>query len=235
MENAIEALKIAGAVLMFVLALTLSISSLSQANSAVSSIATMYDKDAQSTYVQPAQDLTRVVGMETIIPTMYKAYEENIEIYFFKADGSPLPIYYKTNQYGSRVDSEGKSVANSNPNAVTVNYIDLSKESFGTENGKEATQVATEHLSLILAGGNKWKNQYRNNQEMLNLLDEKKYGNQLMDTEYPNGFYAYLNGKKFVEKLGEYYQGSNQDEDESLASTTATKIKKRVITYKLTN
>ena len=39
MENAIEALKIAGAVLMFVLALTLSISSLSQANSAVSSIA----------------------------------------------------------------------------------------------------------------------------------------------------------------------------------------------------
>ena len=144
-------------------------------------------------------------------------------------------IYYKTNQYGSRVDSEGKSVANSNPNAVTVNYIDLSKESFGTENGKEATQVATEHLSLILAGGNKWKNQYRNNQEMLNLLDEKKYGNQLMDTEYPNGFYAYLNGKKFVENLGEYYQGSSQDEDESLASTTATKIKKRVITYKLTN
>ena len=56
-----------------------------------------------------------------------------------------------------------------------------------------------------------------------------------MDTEYPNGFYAYLNGKKFVENLGEYYQGSSQDEDESLASTIATKIKKRVITYKLTN
>ena len=41
MENAVEALKIAGAMLMFVLALTLSISSFSTANASINAITTM--------------------------------------------------------------------------------------------------------------------------------------------------------------------------------------------------
>ena len=45
MENAVQALKIAGAVLMFVLALTLGISSLSKANNTVDSVVRMRDKD----------------------------------------------------------------------------------------------------------------------------------------------------------------------------------------------
>ena len=45
MENAVEALKIAGAVLMFILALSLSISCLSSANSSALNIASILEKE----------------------------------------------------------------------------------------------------------------------------------------------------------------------------------------------
>ena len=128
MENAVEALKIAGAVLMFILALSLSISCLSSANSSALNIASMYSREREYRYVKPASDFTRTVGIESIIPAMYQAYEENTEIYFKDKNGNPLPLYYKTNQYGKRVDSEGNTVDNSSTRAVTINYINLEKE-----------------------------------------------------------------------------------------------------------
>lgn len=233
MENAVEALKIAGAVLLFVLALSLSISSLSQANTAVSTIATIYDKEAQYEYIKPSNNLTRTVGVETIVSTMYKAYDENIKIIFKDTNGNDLPIYYKTNQYGSRVDVDGKSVSNSDPNAVEVNQIDLSEEGFAT------AESATTHLSMILAGKEKWKNQYKNKTDeeskaMLTMLEKNKYGNQFMDS-YSNGFYEFLSKFKFTESLGEYYQGASANGDSQNSSTNSTKIKKRVIVYQKVN
>ena len=213
MENAVEALKIAGAVLMFILALSLSISCLSSANSSALNIASMYSREREYRYVKPASDFTRTVGIESIIPAMYQAYEENTEIYFKDKNGNPLPLYYKTNQYGKRVDSEGNTVDNSSTRAVTINYINLEKEQIGNDKGKSAKQVAADHLSMILAG---------KNTQMLDMLSDTKYGNQLMESVYPNGLYDYLKDKTFVENLGEYYQGSD-----------STKIKKRVITYQM--
>lgn len=222
MENAVEAFKIAGSVILFVIALSLSISSLSIANRTVSEITTMYDKEANYTYIKPSSDLSRTVGIDTIIPTMYNAYEENIKIVFKDKNGQDIPIYYKTNQYGSRVDAEGKAVSDT-ATAVTVKCIDLSEEGFSA-----ATDAATNHLSMILAGKTRWESQWNasdaeNKNEMLNMLDEKKYGNQFMD-EYTNGFYEYLARHTFLEQLGEYYQGSD-----------STKIKKRIIIYQMIN
>ena len=153
---------------------------------------------------------------------MYNAYEENIKIVFKDKNGQDIPIYYKTNQYGSRVDAEGKAVSDT-ATAVTVKCIDLSEEGFSA-----ATDAATNHLSMILAGKTRWESQWNasdaeNKNEMLNMLDEKKYGNQFMD-EYTNGFYEYLARHTFLEQLGEYYQGSD-----------STKIKKRIIIYQMIN
>ena len=226
MENAVEALKIAGAVLMFVLALTLSISSLSQANQSVSSITNMYDKEAQYEYVKPSNDLDRIVGIETIVPTMYEAYEENIKIIFKDKNGNALPIYYKTNQYGSRVDSTGKAVNNASTDAVTINCIDLAEEAFDAD-----PKSASNHLSMILAGKKKWEQQYKDDSEMLGMLDDSKYGNQFMSGSYPNGFYEYLANHTFTENLGEYYQGSTNSDNNQTSSSNATKIKKRIIIY----
>ena len=220
MENAVEALKIAGAVLVFVLALSLSISSLSQANSSVSTIATIYDKEAQYQYVKPTTNLNRTVGADTVVSTMYRAYSENIKIVFQKSDKSPLPIYYKTNQSGKKVDENNIEVNDPN-RAMTINVIDLSEEGFAT------LDSATQHLSMILAGKNKWKAQANDegNQTMLDMLKDTQYGNQFMEINYPDGFYEYLSKHTFVESLGEYYQGGSNDNE----TASATKIKKRVI------
>lgn len=96
MENAVEALKIAFAVMMFVIALTLSISSFSQANTAAKAIVEMSDSETEYTYVEPSEDLTRIVGIETIISTIYSSVEENIEIHFIGTDGKEIPLYYDT-------------------------------------------------------------------------------------------------------------------------------------------
>jgi len=193
MENAVEALKIAFAVMMLVMALTLSMSSFSQARQAVTSIVNMSDRESEYTYVEPSKNLTRSVGIETIVPSMYRAYTQNIEIYFFKSNGEPLILYYKTDYDGERVKENGSEVG--------INYIDLSLEKFATE------EEAINHLDILL-GAN--PNNY-----------DGKYKKQL-NTEYTQGLYKYLSQHKYVEQLGEYYQG-----------TGTTKIKKRVITYTL--
>lgn len=55
MENAVEALKIAFAVMMFVLALSLSVFTFSRANSAVTAIINMRDRETQYNYVKPIE------------------------------------------------------------------------------------------------------------------------------------------------------------------------------------
>ena len=93
MENVAEALKMAFAVLMFVLALTLCISSFSQAREAVDSIITIKDRETSYTYVTASKDGTRTVGAETIVPTLYKAYKENFEVHFLDIYGNKLILY----------------------------------------------------------------------------------------------------------------------------------------------
>ena len=193
MENASEALKIAFAVMLFVLALTLSISSFSQANRAVQAITTLRDRESEYTYVKPTRGGNRIVGAETIVPTMYKAYRENIEIIFLDKNGNPLPIYNK-------IDDKGNA-------SGTINYIDLSKESFGEDGTKTAIDVALEHLAVILSGKD----------------STGRYSKEIIYHYSSGGFYGYLcNNRRFEERLGEYIQNEGAGE-----------ITKRVITYVL--
>lgn len=215
MENAAEALQIAFGVLLFVVALTLSISCFSQATTAVDSIISLRDTHTEYKTVNPSKGLTRIVGAETIVPTMYSAYSNNIEIYFKikNADGTttPMPVYYKTDSNGTRERDDATL------NEVIVDYIDLAKEGFGN------AQLAKEHLDMILAVGTANKSHF-SNQEVVDKYEKQFHEN------YPNGFYNYIKDKKFEESLGEYYQGSD-----SATATSSTQIKKRVITYTLIN
>ena len=210
MENAAEALKIAFSVIMFVLALGMGVSSFSDANRAVQVITDERDREIEYiegytdyAYVQHTDELTRIVGVETIIPTMYQAYRENFTIYFFKKDGEPLPLYYKTNSHDGTFVLDGLE-------KIEVNYIDLSMEGYGKIADKNAPEVAIEHLDIIL---NK-KNALKSDNPLYKL-----YKNQFI---HEQGIYEYLKDKKFEEFVGEYYQGEG-----------ASQIKKRVITYTL--
>lgn len=202
MENAIDALKIAAGVLMFVLALTISISCFSQANESVTAIVKMNDNEFKIAFdnIQPSNNLTRIVGIETILPTMYNAYEksESFVIYFKDSDGNPMPIYYKTNGSNERE----KDALNED---ITVDYIGTRLENYDDY---------VKHLDMILAGKDNYK-----------IVDEdfvNKYSNQFIDTKYPNGFLDYIKDKKFEEKLGEYYESGGK---------TTNQVKQRIITY----
>ena len=189
MENAVDALKIAFGVMMFVLALTLSISSFSSANSTVKAIIQMNDRETEYTYIEPSVHRTRTVGIETIVPTMYRAYYENIEIKFLDNNGNDLILYKKKNED----DSE-----------TPISSIDMTVNS------------DTELVDLLLKGD----------------IDSDKYSltddvaNDVISSE---GLYNYLSNNKFIENLGEYYI------DDSPNTPQAMKVKKRVITYTLTN
>lgn len=172
MENAIDALKIAFAIMMFVMALSLSISSLSQANAAVTAIISLNDRETDYNYVEPTGN-SRIVGVETIVPTMYQAYRERIQIYFYEADGDPLNIYTTTDKAG---------------NEIHTNFID----------GSEVFQNAEQPIEHL---------------------------NQILKNDDNGGLYKYLAGKKFEEKLGEYYQNDSDD------TPDVNKTKARVITY----
>mgnify|MGYP004495570967 CR=1 FL=1 len=212
MENAVDALKIAAGVLMFVLALTISISCFSQANESITTIVNMKDKDTNILYdnIKPSNSLTRIVGVETIIPTLYKTYDENIEVYFKDASGEAMKVYYK-------IDANGEREQNDNQEDITIDYINLADETYPDK------ETRVKHLDMILGG------RYYMDEDF-----KKKYSKQIF---YPEGFFNIIKEKKFEEQLGEYYESNSYDKsngsNESNNGSTSTQIKKRRITYQL--
>jgi len=187
MENAVEALKFAGAVMAFTFALTISISSFSSAREAVTSIINMRDRETEYTYVQPTEDLTRTVGVETVVPSLYRAYRENIEIYFFDSNGNPLTLYYKT-------DSNGKLVLE-NGDKVGINYVNLELESFSS------IEDASDHLDILLRKNTityngKYKNQICHDEGLYDFLS--KYTFKESFGEYYQGTGKKKNKKRVI-------------------------------------
>ena len=92
MENAVDALKMAGSVLLFVIGLTIAILAFSQAREAIDSVLrysdreafTMQDEEVRKRfyYLSNENDTNRYVGLETIIPSIYRSYKENYKIVF---------------------------------------------------------------------------------------------------------------------------------------------------------
>lgn len=93
MENVTEALKMAAWALVFVLALSVSISAFGQARVASDAIISYRDRENDYIYVE-STGTNRKVGIETIIPSMYRIYKENYKIKFnfdiYKKDGKEI-------------------------------------------------------------------------------------------------------------------------------------------------
>lgn len=85
MENAADALKMAGAVLLFVLAISIIILSFGQVRESADTIIDYRDRETSyidGSYYYVGNDNSRKVGLETIIPSVYRAYWENYRIVF---------------------------------------------------------------------------------------------------------------------------------------------------------
>lgn len=199
MENATKALEIGFGVLIFVVALSLSISTFSNATRATTNIMTNEDKTQSYVYVTEANGVdennNRIVGVETIVPAMYKAYKENYKILFLDQNGDPITLYYKTRNSSKEteiVDGESVTVLPREKDdygeEIEINFVDLEEEVLG------GVEDAIQHLDFILYGNNYQKD------------DKKYYTKYKRQIYYPDGLYDFLVDKKFIEILGEYYQ-----------------------------
>lgn len=135
MENGVQALKIAASVLIFVIAITIAISAFTSATQALNRIFNMRNEDEYVTVTDENGNEyylnfvrfnggTRKVGVETIIPSIYRAYKENYAIYFFDSDNNPIDL-----------DENGDK---------EINYIDLEKEVYSS------TEKAIEYINTLL-------------------------------------------------------------------------------------
>ena len=106
MENAAEALKIAAWVLIIVVALSICINSFSQARQTMDAIFSYNDKEYEYTYVENNGTTERIVGYESIVPTIYRAYKENYKIIF----PENYVLYYNVVIKNGEVEKEWKNI-----------------------------------------------------------------------------------------------------------------------------
>ncbi len=205
MENAADALKMAGAVLLFVLAISVAIVSFGQAREAADTI--LDYKDRETVYIDgnlyyQATETERTVGLETIIPTIYRAYIENYKIVF---QGLNEPIYTlklsgdtKIAKY--TIDLETKTTTD----GIQINNVALAND-----------EQKSEFLCGIL---------YKDFSKSGSEENFKKKYNVDLPT---NSLINRLKGTKITEYLGVYYQNDNENVPD------VNKTEKRIITYKI--
>ena len=78
MENAADALKIAFAIFIFVLAITLTFSIISQAKSTADAV--LYHADETNFYEYEYSDKNRVVSVTEVISSLYRYYKESLAV-----------------------------------------------------------------------------------------------------------------------------------------------------------
>ena len=253
MEIASEALMMAFGVLIFVLALTVAITSFSQAREV--SDAVLYTADETNYY--DYQEATgkasqnRIVGLETIIPTLYKYYKEDYTVLFRHGNydestgelsNVQLQRLYTT---ASEYKKSGVQIWSKNyDDDMKIKYSPYISGGYSLEGSKE---IFSFDLDEETARKEPWTG--RNDQIKLNLdcflngkiyynpNDNSKYIDYKNDSSFGNGGfikYCIQNKCKFVETIGEYTFSSSQSngtEDGSTVSSLVKPKKKRVIIY----
>lgn len=212
MENAVDALHIAASVLIFVLALSISINAFGQARQTADMLVSYNDREYSYTYVEENTDgagnvLTeRLVGLDSIIPSIYKAYRENYKIVFRDSETS------ETAENLLEGDGLYRKRNNETGDYEPVYKIDLENESLAGDEQK------LDFLSVILYG-NKADNFGDISSRLENL------GISLNSV----GLYDKINDRKLKEDIGIYYQEETGGVGEDVPE--ANKTEKRVITY----
>ena len=204
MENAAEALKMAGAVLIFVLAISIIILSFGQVRETADIILDYRDRETiyiDGNYYYEASGTERQVGLETIIPTITRAYIENYKIVF---EGLSQPIYTITLSDGEKIKKYSLDLE-TNQDSIYKNVILANDEQ------------KSEFLCGILY------HQFKVSEEDFN----KKFNIKVGDEPLYELLYELLQNKKITEYLGVYYQDDNENVPD------VNKTEKRIITYKV--
>lgn len=219
MENVAEALKMAGSVLLFVLALSIVIPLFGRARA--TSDAVLAYSDRESDYYALGEEYenlfffvgsgtgnqkTRYVGLDTIIPAIYRSYKENTKILFIDSDDSAIELY---------------KYRGSNGEMISFNSIDLKYTSIPAGSEKEFID------GIVYGDFTTRKADY---EEKFSI----KLNSNIVDDTTRKGLYDYLKTREITEQVGVYYQEdvTNIDPDNV---PEANKDEKRVITYQIQN
>ena len=97
MENVTDALYMGFAALAFVLALSISISAFSRVTEVSQFMIDTRDRESGYTYVKYQDssgniETNRIVSAETIVPNLYRVFEENYIVRFFDSSNNPINI-----------------------------------------------------------------------------------------------------------------------------------------------
>ncbi len=244
MENAAEALLMGFAVLVFALALTVGMTVFSNVKSVSDVVLYASDEtnyyDYQGATGKAAQN--RIVGLETILPTLYKYYQENYTVCFREGNYNEetgefgttkqltlytTPSVYKTN-YNSIL--WGKSY----DSMMNAKYNSYFTGGYNKQGSKEIFSFDLEEETLR---HEPWTSNLDKTKENLDcFLWGKTYTNQTTNTNYItyDGFINRYKDSKFVETIGEYTYSSSQEsdtEDGSIISSIVKAKKKRMIIF----
>lgn len=230
MENAVDALKIAFAVFVFVMALSITMYMFTIALETSDTVLQSSDVTEFMDYVEMSDmiDDERIVGLETIIPTLYKYYKENYTVIFRNADGTPLELY----ETQTNVDLWSTGYTNqyySNDKDVRVCSFDVDEETRRHEPWTGNMNYYKQNLDMFLSGGTF----FAPSGNGMNYDYSDRHFNGWGDRSFIEQF----KNSRFRESLGEYtYNAVDTETNTDTTTSGLTNVegrKKRVIIYTL--
>lgn len=247
MENASDAILMAGAMLIFVLALAVAMTVFSQARATVDAV--LYESDPTNYYEYLGTEdsngiKNRVVGLETIIPTLYKYYKENYTVIFLDKSGNKgLPLYKTQTDprlwSGTELDTNGniKNIApivnkypgmdkGNNINDIQICSFDVDEETKRHEPWTGSTIDYKENIDCFLKGGI-----FKYPDGSINSNGSEKSYNY--SQKWGKGFVEKYKNATFRETIGEYSISLKDSFGSQLNQGIRNNKNKRVIVYQL--
>ena len=227
MENAVEGFKLAFAVLLLTMALSLTIAFFSKARTTAEMVLRSSDKTVYYDYesYDIPQDTTgnRIVGYETIIPTLYKYDKERYKVTFktgtYDSSTGNVNITTRANWNKNYTnDYDGVTTNSSTYNVLDICSFDIVEETQRNEPWVGSTEQIKLHLDAIFSGGSYTLPQ--------NPSQSLSYSRNPLSNR----------NNRFVEQIGEIKTESNSDDTDGTESVIGNKTTtKRIITYILIN
>lgn len=206
MENAAEALKLAFAVFVFVMTLSISVSTFSLARETADIVLSSADETKYYEYEDTGSAEYRIVGLETIIPTIYKYNKENYKVIFAEDDNYESA----TGEFSSL---RSLTLYRSKRTNNDISELDLNEERKRSEPWTGSNEEIKKFLDCLVMGGN------------YDFRDGT--GKKL---NFDSGIIEAFAGKQFIELIGKEQPEESEESEESTNNLNKTTTK-TIITY----
>lgn len=236
MENAVDALKIAFAVFVFVIATSIVMYMFTEAKTTSDLVLARSDVTGFMDYteINNIEDSgtvigeDRIVGLETIIPTLYKYYKENYTVVFRNSDGTPLELYETQTNEELWSKNYTNKYYTSDADLKKICSFDVDEETSRREPWTGNNEYYKQNIDMFLSGG-EFKAPSGNG------MDYNYSDTNINGWGRTHGFIDEYKDNKFRESLGIYTYNDIPENDgqENSGVADVKPKKKRVIVYTL--